>query len=811
MNCCTLFRLNIWRTGQDCTFLLTWGEGQQISAHLKYSPELDRLYRDWLLAYQNAYDSPSKGRAEGPIRAEEPIAFTPASIDWKNKSEEAKEAFLQKFQQWLGDAELLTIRERLQQEVGFQRKEKKQKRGHGNCVNLLIACNCPELTKLPWEAWEISPKKAASIHISRTPLNVENEAIADEQTLSPGKVRILVVLANTSELDVAQDGKAVQSLSKVAQVKRLEFKSGQNGDAFKEQFRQQLVDERGWNVLIFAGHSDETEFTGGKLNLAPGVTLSISEIEPELTFAKSKGLQVAIFNSCRGLCIAERLIQLGLSQVVVMREKIHDSVAHIFLKQFCQNLAAYHDIQAAMLAACNYLKQEKHAYPSACLIPSLFLHPSPDVKLFVIEPSRWKRIWRDWQLTRAETIALSILVFLSLVTPINGELFNLRIGIQAIYRDKTGQIPKQKLPPVRLIAIDQESLNAVTLDTYKVNPIDRSYLAQLIQHVSQSTTKVIGVDYLLDGSTREDEILTSTLRKAVEQKNTWFIFANEEYEPGVHVGVSKTIASPKWSLHGEITITHSPFWELILPSQESCLDNCPFAYVLALVKTLNQHRLTETSPQPRLDNSTHFQNQVSARHKNIVPVKVKTLPLGLQPIIDFSIPLNQVYNRISAWQFLELPPDATEWQSIAQQIVLIAPGGYDRADDNFPIPWAIRYWRSRLSRGSQTDSYPKWFTGGEAHAYMIHHILSQHYVVLVPTFWLVLVAAILGKGTNLILFTLSRKQLPISVVVLISLTVAYWLIGLQLYISTSVLLPGFFPSLTFWNFIVLSMRRKLYA
>ncbi|MFH7029339.1 MAG: DUF928 domain-containing protein [Heteroscytonema crispum UTEX LB 1556] len=59
----------------------------------------------------------------------------------------------------------------------------------------------------------------------------------------------------------------------------------------------------------------------------------MQEIEGSLKIARKRGLQFAIFNSCNGINIAEFLINLGLSQVAVMREPIHDQVAQIFNDQ----------------------------------------------------------------------------------------------------------------------------------------------------------------------------------------------------------------------------------------------------------------------------------------------------------------------------------------------------------------------------------------------------------------------------------------------------------------------------------------------
>ena len=86
------------------------------------------------------------------------------------------------------------------------------------------------------------------------------------------------------------------------------------------------------------------------------------KLHTPLTIAKENGLQVAIFNSCSGLSIANKLIDLGFSQVAIMREPIHNQVAVEFFMQFSQALAEYKDVHQSLLAASEYLNQKNYIY-----------------------------------------------------------------------------------------------------------------------------------------------------------------------------------------------------------------------------------------------------------------------------------------------------------------------------------------------------------------------------------------------------------------------------------------------------------------
>ncbi|HBY80965.1 MAG TPA: histidine kinase, partial [Cyanobacteria bacterium UBA11148] len=590
MNLCSVFQLNVLRTGLDCTFQLSWGERQQIVVSCPYPTDLKRLYNNWKACYERAYEGSMRGRVE------DDFSLTPSG-DWTNKAEEAKERLLQRFQQWLGSAELLEIRKPIQNEAVRKRFQDQGKTEGNNCVDLLIACNHLELIKLPWEAWDIAPNDSslAAIHISRTPLNAGNEGLFAQTLSRRGKPRILVILADATELDLKEDQKAVRLLKKVAEVEAVKFESGD----IKQQFIDRLLDERGWDALIFAGHSDETDLTGGKIELAAGVTLSISEIEYQLTEAKNRGLRVAIFNSCSGLCIAESLIQLGLSQVVVMREKIHDTVAHGFLHRLCQGLAGYKDIQTALWQTCEYFESEKYAYPSAYLIPSLFRHPSPQVDLFRIEPLGLKRFLRTWKPTRGEAIMLSTALVLSVFPPVQDLLLDVRQLSQAVYRDLTQQLP-QGTPPVRFIAIDQESINE---EGFNAQQMSRAYLAKLVDKIAEFNVKTVGIDYLLHSKESGEVQLANSIESAIKKHNTWFILAvNEEQNLRVHPDIAK----PQWMLQGDVTFF---LWDMKLPNFETCSlfnveisgdeQSCPFSYLLALSHLVKQNQALADFPEPR--------------------------------------------------------------------------------------------------------------------------------------------------------------------------------------------------------------------
>ncbi|MBE9028392.1 CHASE2 domain-containing protein [filamentous cyanobacterium LEGE 11480] len=796
----TDFRLKIWRVEQTCIFELSWEAGLQITAQLAYPESLTTLYHAWQNAYINFYSYALRARVQGSG------GITSPSIDWRAQLVQAEARFLSEFYFWLNSAELLGIRSQIAkaaivpsaiEDPNFEATDRSR------AIEVCLTCEPMELARFPWEAWEIGTEFGSNriIRIARTPANLRKKA---NQRRTGSKLRILAILGDDTGLDFQTDKQAVQSLSNVATIEFVGWQAGKDTQNLKEEIAQAIADERGWDILFFAGHSNETSITGGELTIAPGVSILVQEIAPHLIKARDHGLQFAIFNSCSGLSIANSLVDLGLSQVAIMREPIHNRVAQEFLLRFLQHLSEYCDVHTAMLRACKFLKVDRNlTYPSAYLIPSLFRHP--EAEPFQLQPQGFGHWIKPWLPNRRQAWILAGLAAVSLLPPLQNLILEPRIAAQAIYRHLTRQIPSQS-PDVLLVQVDEDSIRG--LDARKINPIDRTYLAQVIDKAQTLKPKVIGIDFLLDRPTNEDATLSQSV-KAATQQGQWLLFAANSKSNGREIGAVPSIANPNWTIQGHIGI-YVNYTELLAPSQ-SCYETCPFGYLLALTGQLQR------SPQPfhpNLNSKTNARDQI-LRHieqadpplENLQPLlKTRLTPLSaivenfgqlwLRPILDYSIPPSQAYQKISAGALLDgKRPD----RQPVPPIVLIAPGGYKQAgisqlgEDNFSLPLALRYWG-----GAKANPI---FTGAEAHAYMIHHFLHQRQVIPVPDLWMMGLAAIVGQGTAQYL---KRRNIRRRHWVLGSSSAngLYGIAALQLYISSGLLLPILLPSAVFWLYLV---------
>jgi hypothetical protein len=185
------------------------------------------------------------------------------------------------------------------------------------------------LWKLPWHRWDFCtayPHCVESFSRSYVRSNRQRRLRAN------GKVDILAIWGNAPELGLDRDLAALQQPR--ARVTACQPKSALAiSDALTQQ--QQI------RMLFFGGHGETIELeleakiqTVGKIYLDKDTPISIAKIKADLKQALDRGLQIAIFNCCSGLGLAQELADLNIPYLVVMRSQIPDKLA----QQFCRDL-----------------------------------------------------------------------------------------------------------------------------------------------------------------------------------------------------------------------------------------------------------------------------------------------------------------------------------------------------------------------------------------------------------------------------------------------------------------------------------------
>ena len=849
----TRLALTIQRIQSVCLFDLTWGQGQRCTVETPWPAHLTPLYDTWQRAYLRFYQTldqaivrpphprhadltagnaanQAPGTAPTPAPRDAASALPPAApaadhlrgrslgggavkpttVDWHERLVSAEAQLQQALQQWWRSGDLFPIRTAI---AAVQADHPEHP------VDLLLTCTPLAVARLPWEQWAESPEfqRQAPLRIVRSPANIQApQAIAKTRA----KPRILVILGDNTGLDIHADWQAIQVLQRRADIQVTGWQPGQATVDLKAQICAAIAAPQGWDLLLFAGHSNETTHTGGSISIAPNLALSMQELTPHLQTARHHGLQFALFNSCNGLNLAESLINLGFSQVAIMREPIHNAVAQVFIETFMTALAADQNVHAALLTACDRLRTcHNVTFPATASIPSLFRHPQAE--LYALPRSTWRDRGRNLRPKLTELVALAGLVILSWQVPVQTWLLNQRLYLQALYRDVTPAVlapdsVSSHSPALLLVQIDNASL--VEDGISDPNPMDRTYLARLVQQAADLGVTVVGVDYLLDRpQDAADPVFADTLAR-VTQQNTWTILGASRDDQGVWLMPTPAIsAGDYWS--GDIRLWLEGRYLTLIFQPDTPL---PFSQAIALAhreaQALAGDSSTTTTLRDRLGGLSYLDQQhlvqttltpAAANHR-VTEAAYNLRQLWLHPMTDFSVPPAEIYDRISAWEFLRLDGDRFA-QDYGQTTVIIMPAGYEEAGtgtgaDLFPLPNATRYWRRR-----QSPPDPRWLMPGvEIHAYGVHQFLHNRLVVPIPDLWLIGLAIVVGKGLAIAGFMSAgapfklREQPsrfglapPMRSALYLSLgLLAYGGLSAQIFLSVGLLLPWLLPSLT---------------
>ena len=189
-------------------------------------------------------------------------------------------------------------------------------------ISIILQTQDLSLQRLPWHLWELIERyPKAEVALS---LPSYEQRLVEANVGSA--VRILAILGSAQGLDVEADRQLLSTLPNASVTLLVE--------PTREVLNDQLWQQQ-WDILFFAGHSSTADDSPlGKFGLNATERLTIAQLRYGLQTAISNGLQLAIFNSCDGLGLAQELAALHLPNLIVMREPVPDQVAQTFLKYF---------------------------------------------------------------------------------------------------------------------------------------------------------------------------------------------------------------------------------------------------------------------------------------------------------------------------------------------------------------------------------------------------------------------------------------------------------------------------------------------
>ncbi|PHM06715.1 CHAT domain-containing protein [Nostoc sp. 'Peltigera malacea cyanobiont' DB3992] len=319
-------------------------------------PNLESSFNEWQSAYRQI-EAVRSCVAPAPG-----VRLTPKSVTIHSHVEHTG-AVKDYLNQWLnsGDSRWQPIRDRL---IAIAQ----QLHQSNDEIRVIIDAKDIDLRRLPWQAWNLLEEHYPNAEVALSAPKSSNTKI-NKLVPQSTKVRILVVVGRSNGINTKDDLKVIQDLETDGVEVRCLIKPS------RRDLSDALWEEQGYHIFVFTGHSGSQEDGQiGWIELNDEESLTIEEFKEALKQAIDKGLQLAIFNSCDGLGLANQLAQIHLPQVIIMREPVPDPVAVDFLRYFFQEFTHNNkSLFTSVKKARKRLEHFKSDYPGANLVDQQFV------------------------------------------------------------------------------------------------------------------------------------------------------------------------------------------------------------------------------------------------------------------------------------------------------------------------------------------------------------------------------------------------------------------------------------------------------
>ena len=425
---------------------------RQLSGSLPPAPRLARLLQQWQNGYQGFYSEQTMR-----ISLLQSEGFRYSDADFKQICSQIAD----ELNNWLSCPSFATIETALRTELN--RKQP---------IQIIITTADAELQQLPWHLWNFI-EDYGNAEIALSPLNWQK---MDKSKVSRPKVRILMILGNSVGIDLKQDLESLKSLPEAELVILVEPEF--------TKLNEYLWQPQGWDIFLFSGHS-HSDVEAGYIYLNASEKITIAQLKKSLTKAIALGLQIAIFNSCQGMGLAQQIADLSLPYVVVMSQPVPDKIAQLFLKYFLTAFAAGSTFSLAVKEARHKLIAWESEYVCASWLPVIWQNPSinslgwSDLETILPEKKTAKLIKTSLLSSLAVSSLVMVVRSLSLLQPF--ELW--------AYDRLMQQRPAEVIDPrIVVVEVTEEDINS---DRY---PISDKVLVEAIEILEEYQPAAIGLD-----------------------------------------------------------------------------------------------------------------------------------------------------------------------------------------------------------------------------------------------------------------------------------------------------------------------------
>ncbi|PAX53545.1 CHASE2 domain-containing protein [Brunnivagina elsteri] len=325
----------------------------KFSASLPPAPEIPEIYRNWQSLYSGLCNRLClRHDNDDSLEIEEAYITNISEFDINDLCQQ----FSRHLNIWLNSSEFRKI----DQQIRTQLKPVDE-------IRFIFETNDKLLRKLPWHLWNFfEDYPFAEVALSASEYQISNKIALNTNNSKVKKNKVLAIFGNNQGIDIGKDKYFLEKLSNQAEIK---FLIEPNLSLLNEHLWQE-----GWDILFFAGHSSNQN--QGKLYINQTDTITIEQLRYAIRQAISRGLKLAIFNSCDGLGLAQQLEDLHIPQVIVMRELVPDAIAQEFLKNFLTEFSHGRSLYTSVRLARERLQGLENQYPCATWLPIICQNPA---------------------------------------------------------------------------------------------------------------------------------------------------------------------------------------------------------------------------------------------------------------------------------------------------------------------------------------------------------------------------------------------------------------------------------------------------
>ncbi|MBE9068307.1 CHASE2 domain-containing protein [Leptolyngbya cf. ectocarpi LEGE 11479] len=446
----------------------------EILGRLPAAAELRSLYLRWQAAYRQL------GGLHTLRLGASPDAF-PTNVSYTEDCQHLADELQQVFNQWLQSESFRPVQDKLLERLNSD-----------DPIRLIVQAQQDVVQRLPWHLWNICDRyPKLEIALSAPIYEKKSPAIVSRRA----RVRILAVLGDSQGLDIETDLALLNHLPN-AEIYCLTEPDRQTLDTY-------LWDTQGWDILFFAGHSStqvnldqiNQNILTGHLHINPTEVITIPQLKHALQSALTRGLQIAIFNSCDGLGLAKALADLQIPQILVMQEVVPDSVAHAFLKAFLEAFARGDYFYLAVREAREKLQGLENKYPCASWLPTIYQNPA-----------NTPPVWNDFLHQSSPPLPTPPILMLLTHAVLTIAVIGLRYmglfqGLELKAFDRFIRMRSKELPDSRLVVVTITEEDIV--DQKDENPrgsLSDQALLDSLKQLEKMKPRVIGLDIYRDFS-----------------------------------------------------------------------------------------------------------------------------------------------------------------------------------------------------------------------------------------------------------------------------------------------------------------------